>query len=496
MNSKEQWGTKIGLVLAMAGNAIGLGNFLRFPVQAIQNGGGAFIIPYFVCFLLIGVPLLWVEWSMGRVGSKNQQHNMPSILQLFTKYRWVKYFGVFSIFTNIVVAAYYTYIESWTLGYCFFSITQKFQGYSLESVQNYFEEFKKWYHYEGVTFWIITCFLNVYILSKGIEKGIEAAAKWLMPMLILFSICLAIFALSFQEGDFGALHAGIVGLDYLWTPDFTGIWQPKVWLAAAGQIFFTLALGMGTIQCYASYMKKEEDIALGAMASGWLNEFVEVVLGASIMIPICVGFLGLEKVNEWVQLGGMGLSFKVLPFLFSQWGVILGTLAGVMWFGALFFAGITSSLAMGLPLTSFMSDFYGWSQKKGAYLFGALLVALGIPCIFSPVILDEFDFWAGSFSLVLFAVIEIVLFSWVWGIEKGWAEINENAKIRIPLIFKFIIHWVTPIFLILIFLANLPGLFQKLLEETTVEKLVARIIMMIVFFVCLFFIYKAKTHED
>ncbi len=495
MNSKEQWGTKIGLVLAMAGNAVGLGNFLRFPVQAIQNGGGAFIIPYFICFLLMGIPLLWVEWCMGRLGAKYQKHNLPSILQLFYHHPWVKYLGVFSLFTNIVVAAYYTYIESWTLGYLYFSISQKFTGQNLEEVQNYFEVFKTWYHYEGIIFWLITCGLNVYILSKGIEKGIEAAAKLLMPMLILFSISLAIFALTFQKGDFGAVHSGIVGFDYLWTPDFSGIWKPKVWLAAAGQIFFTLALGMGTIQCYASYMKKEEDIALGAMASGWLNEFVEIVLGASIIIPICAGFLGLDKINEWVQLGGMGLSFKVLPFLFSQWGMILGTLAGVFWFGALFFAGITSSLSMGLPLTSFMKDHFEWSQKKGSILFGALIFLLGIPCILSPVIFDEFDFWAGSFSLVLFAVIEIVLFSWIWGIEKGWNEINENAKIHIPLAFKWIIHKVTPIFLITVLVANIPGLIQKLLEETTFEILFARLMMMLIFFVCLYAIHKSSSHE-
>ncbi len=488
--NKEHWGTKIGLVLAMAGNAVGLGNFLRFPVQAIQNGGSAFIIPYFICFLLMGIPLLWVEWSMGRFGAKHNQHNLPSILQLFVQYRWIRFLGVFSLFTNIVVAAYYTYIESWTLAYLYYALIQKFSGQTLQEVQHYFDSFRSWNHYEGILFWLITCLLNVYILSKGIQKGIEATAKLLMPMLILFAISLAIFALSFQKGDFGAIHAGIVGFDYLWTPDFSGIWKPKVWLAAAGQIFFTLALGMGTIQCYAAYMKKEEDIALNAMASGWLNEFVEIVLGASIIIPICVGFLGLNKIHEWAQLGGMGLSFKVLPYLFSQWGILLGTLTGLFWFGALFFAGITSSLAMGLPITSFLSDHFAWPPKKGAFLFGTLIFLLGIPCILSPKIFDEFDFWAGSFSLVLFAVIEIILFSWVWGIDKAWNEINLNAKIKIPYPFKFIIHKVTPVFLITIFIANIPGLIQKLIEETTIDVVIARLLMVLLFLLGLWAIYK------
>ena len=496
MNKKEQWGTKLGLVLAMSGNAIGLGNFLRFPVQAIQNGGGAFIIPYFICFLLMGIPLLWVEWSMGKLGSKNGKHSLPFILQLLSNKIWIKYLGVFSLFTNIVVAAYYTYIESWTLAYLYFSLTQKFVGQNLQKVQYYFETFRTWYHYEGLIFWLITCFINVYILSKGIEKGIETAAKWLMPMLLIFAVSLAIFALTLQKGDYGAVASGLVGFDYLWTPDFSGIWKPKVWLAAAGQIFFTLALGMGTIQCYASYMKKNDEVALGAMASGWLNEFVEIVLGASIIIPICVGFMGLDKINEWVQLGGMGLSFKILPYLFSQWGIILGTLFGTFWFGALFFAGITSSLSMGLPLTSFMNDHFGWSVKKGAWLFGSLIFILGIPCIISPIIFDEFDFWAGSFSLVLFAVIEIILFSWVWGIDNAWNEINENAKIRIPQIFKFILHKITPVFLILVLIANIPDLITKLLQETNLEVITARMMMISIFFIALLAIHQSNQYHE
>ena len=116
-SNTESWGSRVGLVLAMAGNAVGLGNFLRFPVQAIQNGGGTFIIPYLVCFLLMGIPLLFVEWSMGRFGGKYGHHSTPFILDSMSKYRFWKYIGVFGIFTNLAVAAYYCYLESWTLGY-------------------------------------------------------------------------------------------------------------------------------------------------------------------------------------------------------------------------------------------------------------------------------------------------------------------------------------------------------------------------------------------
>ena len=137
----ESWGSRVGLILAMAGNAVGLGNFLRFPVQAVQNGGGTFIIPYLISFLLMGIPLLWVEWGMGRYGGRYGDHSTPFILDNMTKKRLWKYFGVFGIFTNLGVMAYYTYIESWTLTYTIKSIKGDFLGIDLASVGTFFDNY-------------------------------------------------------------------------------------------------------------------------------------------------------------------------------------------------------------------------------------------------------------------------------------------------------------------------------------------------------------------
>jgi SNF family Na+-dependent transporter len=140
MSNKENWGSRVGLILAMAGNAVGLGNFLRFPVQAIQNGGGAFIIPYLVCFLIMGIPLLFIEWSMGRFGGKHSHHSTPFILHSMDPKRamW-KYIGVFGIFTNLAVASYYCYLESWTLSYVWHSISGTFSGLSQSEVASFFD---------------------------------------------------------------------------------------------------------------------------------------------------------------------------------------------------------------------------------------------------------------------------------------------------------------------------------------------------------------------
>lgn len=478
MSNKENWGSRVGLILAMAGNAVGLGNFLRFPVQAIQNGGGAFIIPYLVCFLIMGIPLLFVEWSMGRFGGKYGHHSTPFILDSMDPKRvfW-KYIGVFGIFTNLAVAAYYCYLESWTLAYVWHSVDGSFGGQTADQIASFFGNYISLSGGGGETilFWLFCLVLNTWILSKGLSGGVEKVAKIGMPLLILFGILLAIKGISLKAGEEGALFDGTVGLNFLWTPNYDSIWSAKVWLAAAGQIFFTLSVGMGSIQCYASYVRSKDDIALNAMSAGWMNEFVEVVLGSSILIPIAIGYLGIDQVVELTKTGGLGLGFKTLPYLFQQWGPTLAAFAGVMWFGLLFFAGITSSLAMGTPCMGFLMDEFGWKRERSAWAFGAAILLLGLPTVlfFNEGVFDEYDYWAGTVSLVVFALAEIILFAWVFGMDKGWKEINMGADIKVPTAFRFIIQFVTPLMLGWVFIASLPDIWKKITNADLKEKLAA-----------------------
>lgn len=458
----ESWGSRVGLILAMAGNAVGLGNFLRFPVQAVQNGGGAFIIPYLICFLVMGIPLLFIEWSSGRFGGKFGNHSTPYILDSMVKGRLLKYIGVFGIFTNIAVVAYYCYIESWTMSYMFHSVLGTFTDMTQAEVSEFFTSYVDIGHsttgipYEAVVFYIICLLINTFILSKGLS-GVEKVAKIGMPLLILFGVLLAIKGLTL--GTSGASEQfpdanAWDGLNFLWTPQYESLWDLKVWMAAAGQIFFTLSVGMGTIHCYAAYVKPKDDIALNAVSAGFMNEFVEVVLGSLIVIPIAAGYLGLDWVKE---NAGFGMAFQTMPYLFQQWGEVLSVVAGVMWFGLLFFAGITSSLAMGTPWMGFMRDEFGWGRNKGAWSFGAMALILGLPTVlfYQQGVFDEYDYWAGTVSLVVFAMLETILFSWVFGMDKGWREITSGADIKVPGIYKYIIKYVTPLMLIVIFLGSL-----------------------------------------
>lgn len=479
---KEAWGSRIGLILAMAGNAVGLGNFLRFPAQAVQNGGGAFIIPYLVCFVLMGLPLLYVEWAMGRHGGRHGAHSTPFIFSSHSKALLWKYVGVLGLFISVGICSYYTYIESWTLTWVYQSLVGGFMGMDQAGVSKFFESYIGLNSPAPVIIWLLCVALNTWILSRGLQGGVEVAAKIGMPLLLLFGVVLAFRGMTLSAGEHGAVYDGLLGLNFLWEPKFSSIWDPVVWRNAAGQIFFTLSLGMGTIHCYASYVKGKDDIALNAMSAGWMNEFVEVVLGSAVIIPIAVGYLGVDKVVEMTKGGsGFGIGFMTLPYLFTQWGTVMSAVAGAMWFGLLFFAGITSSLAMGTPIMAFMEDHFGWRRRNGALFFGAAVLALGIPAVMSQAAFNEFDYWAGTIALVVFSLAEIILFAWVFGMDKGWKEINEGADMKVPKAFKHIIKYVTPVFLLVVFVGSLPEVWATLTKEISREVAVARALMVALF---------------
>lgn len=469
MSERERWGTRVGLILAMAGNAVGLGNFLRFPVQAAQNGGGAFMIPYFICFLLLGIPLMWVEWSIGRYGGKYGHSTTPGMLERMWNNPAAKYLGVFGLFLPLIVMAYYTYLESWSLGYSIFSATGSYWGSTeFGPMQAFLNSYQGIpidtsdpaianagiEYFNGIgwayTLFVITLVVNIWVLSKGISGGIETIAKIAMPTLFLFAIVLAIRVLTLGTPDPALPEYSISnGMGFVWNPVPSALTNPQVWLAAAGQVFFTLSLGLGSVACYASYLRENDDVALTGLATASTNEFAEVVLGGTLAIPAAVAFFGLEQ-TQAIASNAFDLAFAVMPALFQQ--IPLGQLFGTLWFGLLFFAGITSSLAMGQPIMGFLQEEFGMTRKRAAIVLGGAVFLLCQPVIFlnREGFLGEFDFWAGTFGLVFFATIELLLFAWVFGLDRGWAELTRGADIEVPRIFRFIIQFVTPAMLLVI----------------------------------------------
>jgi SNF family Na+-dependent transporter len=211
---------------------------------------------------------------------------------------------------------------------------------------------------------------------------------------------------------------------------------------------------MGSLQAYASYLSTKDDIALNGIATAATNETVEVVLGGSIAIPAAVVFFGVSGAMAIAQGGSFDLGFATMPVVFQRIHETLpiGHLLGLMWFSLLFFAGITSSVAMLTPLVAFFREEFGARREKVAWILGGVCFVFGLMHILwlRHGFLDEWDYWAGTFGLVLMAVLETIIFVWVFGPERAWASIHQGADIRIPGVFKFIMTYVTPLYLMVI----------------------------------------------
>jgi SNF family Na+-dependent transporter len=207
------------------------------------------------------------------------------------------------------------------------------------------------------------------------------------------------------------------------------------------------------IPTYASYMKKDDDIAVNGLATTTTNEFAEVILGGTIAIPIACAFFGIAETIEIAKGGAFNLGFQSTPLIFGK--IPLGALFGCLWFLLLFFAGITSSVALATPAVAFLEDEMGFSKKKAVTIVGAVLFVCGNMVIFLLGLgfLDEMDFWIGTFGIAFLGLVEAILFAWVFGMKKGWEELHRGAEMKIPKVFYYILKYVTPLYLFILLVA-------------------------------------------
>ena len=477
--SRENWGTKVGLILAMAGNAVGLGNFWRFPYQAAKNGGGAFMIPYIIALLVMGIPIMLVEWMQGRYGGKYGHGTLGYMvyLQAREKLRPKKaiiigsIIGAMVIGVTVLVNSYYNHIIGWTLGYSFLTATGAYMDPAINTGQFFVDYIQNPVYV--FTFWILSLAFLAFAVTRGIQKGIEAWAKFMMPILYLFGFILVfkVFTLgSPVNPDWSALG----GLSYLWTPRWSEI-TPIAALNACGQIFFTLSIGMGIIQNYASYIKQDDDIVTSSLATISLNEFAEVILGGTIAIPIAYAFLGMDGIK-----GGVGLSFIALPNIFKVMGG--GRLIGTLWFLLLFFAGFTSAIAMYNYLVSIFTEDVKLPRKVASMLVFGLYILVGLPVGIEAIVtktdalayFTEVDNWVGSYLLVVVGLIEIIITGWFMK-DDFLEEVNRGAYWKVPSwMYNVVIKFVTPLAILFVLVGSTYVYIQQgyfKLVPSFVEKL-------------------------
>ncbi len=504
---REAWASRIGMILAVAGSAVGLGNFLRFPGNAAANGGGAFMIPYFCALILLGIPICWAEWAMGKYGGQFGFNSCPAIFGVVGRRAIWRYLGVLGLLIPVVIYTYYVLIESWCLGY---AVSFLFGWIDLgddptkftEKSINYFNSFvganQDGLMLEGtlhisVVVWMIVFAVNFVVIFRGISRGIEWFCTYAMPLMALCAFCVLIRVLTLGTPDPSQPNLNVInGLGFMWNPKpldsdnaswYSALAQPKVWMTAAGQIFFSLSVGFGVIVNYSSYLKRKDDVVLSGLTASATNEFFEVCLGGLITIPAAFVFLGAAGAT---QSGTFDLGFKTLPVVFEY--MPGGRFFGCIWFLMLFLAAITSSLSMLQPAIAFLEEALGLGRRGSVTLLG-LITGLGslFFIYFSKDLkaLLFVDDTIGNITIVVLALVQTLLFAWVLGVRRGVQFAHEGAEMRLPFFFPFVIKYVTPVYLILMLGLwagyEFPKYYDLTMKDTVLKMSLGIVVLITVF---------------
>ncbi len=437
---REQWGSKIGFLLAAVGSAVGLGNIWRFPYIAYTNGGGAFLIPYFVAIFTAGIPLLILEYGMGH---KFRGSTPLAMARGNKKWEWLGWWPTINAF---IIMCYYSMILSWAVNYLGYSFKQSWGSDTNEFFHNSFLKLTDSPFNFGSIVWPVLIgiaavwIINWMICYKGIKSGIEKANKILLPTLVVIMIIIAIKSIS--------LEGASLGLNTLFTPDWSAITNPKVWIAAYGQVFFSLSLAMGIMVTYSSYLPRKTDINNSAFMTGFANcgfEFLSAIAVFSIL-----GYMANTQnlpVSEVVS-SGVGLAFVVFPEVFTLMGP-LGKILGVLFFLCLIFAGITSSVSLSEAVAAPFIDKFGIEKKKAVTII--LILGLIIGFAYSTgaglYLLDIIDNFINNYGIVVVGLLEVIVVGWIIKPDTIRAHTNKISYYNIGKWWNYVIKFLTPVIL-------------------------------------------------
>lgn len=446
--SRDQWGTKLGFILSAIGSAVGLGNIWRFPYVAYSNGGGAFLIPYFFAIFTAGIPLLILEYGMGH---KYKGSTPLAMKKASKKWEWLGWWPTISAF---IILCYYSMILSWAINYFKLSFTK---GWGNDSNSFFHKDFlhlsSSPFEFGGIIWPIfigIACIwiINWLICYKGIKGGIEKVNKVLLPSLIIIMIIIAIRGVT--------LEGASLGLNTLFTPDWSKVLDPKVWIAAYGQVFFSLSLAMGIMITYSSYLPKKTDINNSAFMTAFANCGFEFL--CAIAVFGILGYMANVRgvpVSE-VASSGVGLAFIVFPEVFSAMGS-WGTVLGVLFFACLIFAGITSTVSLIEAVSAPFIDKFGWKRNNVLTVFS--LIGFSTSVLFASgsglYLLDIIDNFINNYGIVVVGLLEVTLVGWILKPYVIREHTNEISYFRIGKWWDVVVKYVTPAILIYMLVQSL-----------------------------------------
>jgi NSS family neurotransmitter:Na+ symporter len=442
--TREQWGTRLGFLMAAIGSAIGLGNIWRFPAVAYENGGGAFILPYLAALLTAGIPLLILEYTIGR----RYRSSPPGALRLLS--RPTEVIGWWQVTICVVIAVYYAAVLAWAVRYMGFSLDQAWEDHAGGPEGFFFEDFLQAAETPGdvstfvpgvawplLGIWVVV----LLILIAGVRRGIERANKFFIPLLVAFFVVLAVRALT--------LDGAAEGLDALFRPDWGALGEGSVWVAAYGQIFFSLSVGFGIMITYASYLHRRSDLSGSAMVAGFANSSFEILAGIAVFAT-----LGFMASQAGVQVGevtdsGVGLAFVAFPQIISE--MPAGALFGVLFFASLVIAGLTSLISIVQVVVSAVEDRTGLSRNAAVLGVGGAIAEVST-LLYSTdsgvYFLDVSDHFINQYGIVLAALVLVITVSWVLRrLPMLQREADSTSAIGLGVWWRICLGIVTPLVL-------------------------------------------------
>ncbi|MGX2957354.1 sodium-dependent transporter [Ursidibacter arcticus] len=439
-SSRETFSGRGAFILAAIGSAVGLGNIWRFPYVTYDNGGGAFIIPYLIALLTAGIPLLFLDYALGH----KYRGSAPLAFRRFNKS--FETFGWWQVLINVIIGIYYAVILGWAACYTYYSLNS---AWGADPASFFFKEYLQMAEGVSVGFdfvgtvagplvavWIAV----LAILALGVQKGIGKSSALFMPLLTIMFVVLVITALFLPGAE--------KGLDALFTPNWEKLKEPSVWIAAYGQIFFSLSICFGIMITYASYLKRKTDLTGSGLVVGFANSSFELLAGIGVFAAL--GFMaaaGGKEVSE-VATSGIGLAFIAFPAIIDQ--APFGSAIGVLFFGSLLFAGITSLVSVLEVIIAAVQDKLQLGRVKSTLVVGIPMAIISIALFGTTTglpVLDVLDKFVNSFGIVAVAFFSIVAIAFSKKLSVLSEHINQTSSYKLGSAWRIVVGVITPIVL-------------------------------------------------
>ncbi len=456
MSQQAQWDSSIAFIFAMIGAAVGLGNIWRFSYVLYSNGGGSFFIPYFTAIAIMGIPFLILEYGVGFSFKESFSKIMRKINPKFEIIAWMLVLFVF------IVTIYYMVILSWDLIYLLSSFTF---SWGTDAAAYFTQTVGGSSNLSNASFLLIPTTVGVLILwvilwfiaHRNVDKGIGRVSKILIPSLFVIMGIIIVYALTLPGAD--------IGVSTLLTPDWGKLMDVNIWLAAFAQIIFSLSMGQAIALTYASYLPENSKLIDNVLIVVASNSAFEILTAFGVFSIL--GYMSATSGTPMVQLitEGTGLIFVVFPMIFNIMGPIGRVLAPLL-FLAILFAGITSALGFFEPMLNSTVDKLGWSRKKAATILGiigcafSLILTTGI----SSYLVGIIDSFVNEFGILLLIGVQCIIFAWFYGVDKFLPALNECSTFKVGKTWMFIIKYLLPIVLIVMWAIGIVTLFSSAKE--------------------------------